>query len=430
MAIQGFQTTTAFDTPSGRRPQSFREGILRLVPYGATDKALLTALTNLMKSEATTDPVFHWFTKGIQERRLKLSADLPASAGGDHEAGDIENISVDSSFASAFCLKEGDQLMAEHTGEVMYVNATPTSATTISVIRGFSYAAGTALPVVDYNGDGVNPYLVVIGSAYEEGSLAPDPVAYAGEEVFNQTQISRATVGMTNTAIATATRWGDEWREATREGLEIFSMDMERALLFGQKTTTTRNGKPLRTTRGIIPAIPAARRFSPEDGVVTPDWLDTISTDIFKFGSSEKLVFCGNIAANAISRMVRKTGTANYDLSEKISEYGIGGIRRLTTPNGELVLKPHPLFSLMGGGTNGAGEFTSLANAMLVIDGQYLKYRYLKGRDVTFQRNLQAIGEDSQKAGWLAEYGLELHDPNAFAYITGIKSGDKDGDEA
>src|SRR5690606_41509723 len=101
MAIQGLRNTTAFDTPAGRRPQNFREGILMLYPNGGgIETAPLTALTAVMKSQSTDDPVYHWFTKQMQDRRLRLNANLPAAAAGDPgDAGDVVTITVDSTFA-------------------------------------------------------------------------------------------------------------------------------------------------------------------------------------------------------------------------------------------------------------------------------------------------------------------------------------------
>lgn len=428
MAIQGLRNTTSFDTPAGRRPQNFRESILMLYPNGGgIEKAPLTALTAVMKSQATDDPIYHWFTKQMQDRRLRLNADLPAvTAGAAGDAGDVVTITVDATFASAFAVKEGDLLMAEQTNEILYVNKTPTAGGSIEVIRGFTQAAGSAVAIVDYDAAGVNPYLVVVGSAFEEGSMAPDPIGFDPIELSNQTQIFRGTYGLTNTAAATKTRTGNEEAELKREALETFSVDMERGFIFGQKTTTMRNGQPLRTTAGILSQIPASQRWTPPSGIMTYDWLVSKSRDIFRYGATEKLAFIGGGALTALTEMVRKNGQAEYHLSEEVSEYGMKGIRRLRTPTGTLVLKVHPLFSQMTGGTNAGTAFTSMDNAMLILDMANLRYRYLTGRDVKFERDLQLPGHDAKHAGWIAEAGLEMHHPYTHSFINGVVSGAKD----
>lgn len=423
MAIQGLRNTTSFDTPNGRRPQNYRETLLMLYPNGGgIEKAPLTALTAVMKSEATDDPVYHWFTKQLQDRRLKLGADLS----GTPVAGDTANITVDANYNGAYSVKEGDLLYAEQTGEVLYVNATPSTNTTISVIRGFDKEVGAALTAIDYDGAAVNPFLVVIGSAFEEGSAAPDPVSFDPTEIFNQTQIFRATYGLTGTAANTRTRLGSEEAELKREALENFGVDMERAFFFGKKTTTIRNGQPLRTTNGILSYIPTANRFTPaSNGALTFDELENWSLDIFRYGSTEKLCFCGSTFLNAVSKMVRKNGQGNYELSGEVKEYGIGGIRRLRMPTGTLVLKAHPLFSQMAGSTSGQ-VYTSMDNAAVILDMRNIKYRYLKNRDVKFQDNLQLPGVDAKLAGWIAECGLEVHHPYTHSMISGVKTGAED----
>ena len=423
MAIMGLRNTEAFNTPGGRRPQNYREAILMLYPNGGgIEKAPLTALTAVMKSQATDDPVYHWFTKKMQDRRLKLAGSLNNT----DVAGSVVSITVDSTYATALGLKAGDLLMTEQTSEVLYVNATPSSAGQVNVVRGFALPAGTALSAVTYNGAGVNPYLKIMGSAFEEGSAAPDPIAFDPVEKFNQCQIFRGTYGLTNTAREVNTRTGSEEKESKREALEIFGLDMEAGFFFGQKTTTIRNGQPLRTTDGVLNTIPANRRFTPTNGVLTMDWLENISTEMFRYGATEKMAFCGSTFLNAVAKMVRKNGTAQYDLGAPVKEYGMGGIRRLTTPNGTLVLKIHPMFSQMTSGTNNGASFTSMDNAAVILDMGNLNYRFLRNRDVQFQDKLTLPGVDGMVAGWIGECGLEMHHEYTHALLTGVTTGGAD----
>lgn len=421
MAITGLRNTDTFSTPSGRRPQNFRETILMLYPNGGgMSKLPLTALTAVMKSQSTNDPVYHWFTKQMQDRRLQLGASLNNT----DVAGAIVTVTLTG--VSALSLKQGDLLLVEQTNEQLYVNATPTGATSMSVIRGFNLTTGAALLAVTYNGAGVNPYMKVIGSAFEEGSAAPDPISFDPIELFNQTQIFRSTYAMTGSAQQTFTRTGPEEAEAKREALETFGLDMEMAFFFGVKTTGVRNGQPLRTTNGFLSFVPSANRYVPANGTLTMQWLEDASVNIFRYGSTEKMAFCGSTFMTALSRMVRKNGHGQFELSAAVSEYGMGGIRRLTTPTGVLVLKLHPLFSQMTGGVNGGAAFTSMDNAAVLMDMSNVSYRYLQNRDVKFQTDLQLPGVDALQAGWIAECGLEVHHPYTHSLITGVTTGDVD----
>lgn len=421
MAIAGLRTTEAFNNPTGRRPENWREGLLMLYPNGsAIEQAPLVALTAVMKSESVTDPKFHWFEKRLQSRRLALAANLGASTGGT-----VQTVTV---VSGGLGLKAGDVLMVEQTNEELYLNTTPSADGSISVIRGFNVASGAATAAVTYNGAGINPNLKVIGSAYEEGSSAPDPISFDPTEYNNQCQIFRSAYALTGTAQNVKTRTGDEVKESKRESAEYFSVDMENAYFFGQKSTTTRNGKILRKTQGlksVIDTLAPQNAFAVPGGNITMDWLEATMIQIFRFGSSEKMAFCGLTFMQAVSQAVRKNFQGNFEITDVIKEYGMQ-VRRLITPAGTLVLKAHPLFTQMQGGTTGGTAYTSWDNGAFVIDMTRLKYKYVTGRDMQHQDKMAQNGDDAMLSGYIAECGLETHHAETHAYITGALKGAKD----
>lgn len=393
MAISGLRHTENF--VEDERPKNWRAGILMSYPNG---EAPLTALTAAMKSESTDDPEFYWWEKEMQDRRLELSAAITDSA---------TTLAV---VGNAFSVKAGDLLRSEQTGEVMLVAETPTSNTSVVVVR--SYAGPDAAAIADESG--VNPMLVVIGSAYEEGSDAPDPVGFDPYKQRNFTQIFRNTLEMTRTARKTRLRTGDQVKEAKRECLEIHSVDMERGFWFGEKSEKTRNGKPVRTTGGILSWIPAAhqRQVNTEypDGV-TLDALDEYMYEIFRYGSSEKMMFLGNRALLTLNQLVRKH--SDYSIQTGLKEYGIN-VSRLICPFGELVMKTHPLFNQMRA-ARGAPGFESSA---VVLDMGDIVYRYID--DTQYEQNLQANGVDGEKSGYLTEAGMELHHARHHYVLKGL----------
>jgi hypothetical protein len=430
MPIMGLRPTDQVGNPGdANRPGSWRSNLLRLYPYGK-QMAPLSALTALMKSEATTDPIYHWFRKITPTHRLLLTADLS----GGNPTGTAQNIAVaDESAASggssAFTVKAGDVLMVEHTGELLYVNQTPTTPTVVNVLRGFENANSQA---IDFDGANVNPYVIKIGSAYEEGSAAPDPIGWDPEEASNQTQIFRETFGLTGSAMATATRTGETVRESKTDAWEAFQVGLEKSFIFGKRRTTVRNGKPLRMTNGILNMLPSTRKISvtsyDANGLISMSYWETLFKNIFRYGSSEKVAWCGLSALLAVTQAVRLNASLNWDLGKVEKEYGMD-IQRLRTPMGTLVLKIHPLFGQMVGGENpytAGGFFPGLDNAMLILDMGGLRYRYLTGRDVKYENNLQLPGVDGLLAGWIAECGLELDHPETHLFLTGIRGGKVD----
>lgn len=425
MAIAGLRASDAMGNPGGNnRPGQWRNMLLRLYPYGK-QQAPLAALTAVMSAEATNDPIYHWFRKLTPNHRFQLLQDL---SGGD-ASGTQQNLVIDPTKGNSYGTKAGDVLMVEQTGELLFVYATPTADNIIPVQRGFENANSQA---VDHDGANVNPYLMKIGSAYEEGSAAPDPIGWDPEEANNQTQIFRETFALTGTAMATATRTGDVVRENKMDAFEAFNVGLEKSFIFGKKRTTTRNGQPLRMTDGILNMLPSTRKISATtydaNGLVSLAWWETVIADMFRYGGSEKIAWCGVSAMLAVTQMVRKNSNLNWELGARTREYGMD-IQRLVTPMGTMVLKIHPLFGQMVGGANpitAGGFFPGLDNAMLVLDMANLKYRYMKGRDITYQPNIQLPGVDGMLAGYLAECGLELHHPETHLFITGLRGGKVD----
>jgi len=409
VSIQGLRHSDNFAT--NERPQNWRQGLLRLYPNSAeAAKAPLTALTAAMKDRSVDDPVFHWWEKEMDDRRLKLAADLTAAN---------TTLTFDTSVKSALTLKEGDVLMVEATGEIMHVAQNPTSAGEAIVVRGIGTAGvGT---VLDHDGNGVNPHVLVVGSAYEEGSMAPSGINFDPTERYNYTQIFRQTLEMTRTAAKSRLRTTDQVKEAKRECLEIIGVDMERAFWFGKRHATTKNGKPLRFSAGVKDQILslAPSNIHTFTAAIDMDELEAMLIDVFKYGSSEKVAFGGNKALATINAIVRKN--TSFNIQTGIKEYGMS-VTRLTTPFGELVFKAHPLFNQSPGGTTGNADYNSLNSAMAILDMANIGYVYLTGDDLRYEADLKSNGLDGSKSGYIAECGMELIHAKTHHWWNGVAS--------
>jgi hypothetical protein len=397
MTIQGLRTTENFAT--NERPESWRKGLLMLDPNGM---APLTALTSQMKEESVDDPNFHWWEKRLQSRRISVNASLTAVA-----AGTTETISVAS---GAFGFKAGDVFWAEKGSERMQVLQDPIVDTSINVLRG---AAGTTPEVITYATH--NPYLVCIGSAYEEGSAAPTGVNFDPTEEYNYCEIFRNTYESTNTAIQTNLRSTDQQKEARREVLQYHGIDMERAFWWGKRYKTMKNGKPLRFTGGIDSFIAAENIIDKAGAATTMLVLEGWMEQAFRYGSNEKMVFCGNRALLTINQIVRKN--TSFQITSGIKEYGME-ITRLVCPFGSLVIKTHPLFNQMGSSTSPA--YYGADSWFYILDMSKFKYKYLRNRDTKFEAKLEENGLDGSKSGWITECGLEVAHPETHMLIKGL----------
>lgn len=397
MPINGLRTTANFVTD--QRPKNWRETILLLYPNGS---APLTALTSLMGEEKTDDPEFNWWEKEINNRRLALTAAITTGT---------TNLTVSS---NALAVKQGDVLYIEQTGEIVIVSSDPTADTGLTVQRG---KGGTTATSLDPTAAGKNPYMRVIGSAYEEGSNAPTGVNFDPTKKYNYTQIFRNTLEMTRTASKTRLRTGDQVKEAKRECLELHSIDMEMAFIFGGRLEDTYNGKPRRTTGGIISFIDS-NNIVTAGATTTMTILEGWMKRIFDYGSSEKIAFCGNQALMIINQVCRLN--SQYQIDFGVKEYGMR-VARLVCPFGELVLKGHPLFNQMASGTTSTTPYYGTETWMLVVDPKNLKYRYVD--DTKYEKDLQENGLDGMKSGYLSECGLEIRHPKTHFLIKSLVAG-------
>lgn len=405
MAIQGLRTTADF-LVDGQRPKNWREGIMKLYPNGG---ATLTALTAMMKERKVDDPEYNWYERELTSRRFQLGANVANTA--------AQTLLTFDGVRDVKELKAGDMLWAEESGEIVKVAVDPVNTTQVLVDRGF---AGSTTAAIIYNGAGVNPNFVVMGSAYEEASLPPTGVALDPVKRNNYTQIFRQTLEMSRTAQKTRLRTGDQVKQAKADTLELLSMDMERAFLFGKKSEATQNGKPIRTTDGIITRITADAPGNIITASATTDMDDMESyfQTIFAYGSDEKIALVGNQALGVLNALVRKNSA--YTISGVVKEYGMN-VQRFVSPFGELALKRYTLFNNLGGGTTGGAAYYGPSSWALILDAKELTYTYFD--DIEYEQKLEANGLDGMKSGYIGECSIEVHNSKTHALIKALKAG-------
>ena len=424
MAFQGMRGTGNW--AEDERPLNWRQGILYLYPNG---RAPLTGLLSKMGEENTTDPQYHWWTKNLAQQGgtiAELYTDagmLTALAAGGTVAGTTLYARVAQALATEF--RVGHQaLLRVSTNLNVDVNAKVTGVT----LNGANSQIAVRLLEADDNGGAANlstaDTILIIGNINAEGAGIPQAIAYDPVKYLNYTQIFRTPLDITRTARKTTLRTEDSYKEAKRESLELHSIEMEKAFLFGIPTENVgANGKPERTTGGLAYAV---KQFAPtnvSDYRVDPNytadawltsgetWLDEKLEVIFRYGSMEKIAFVGSGALLGINKLVKNRGDFNFTPQTK--SYGIQ-VMDWVTPFGTVSLWTHPLFSYDA----------TTRNAMLIFEPAMLKYRYI---DDTMFMGMK-MGEvspsherlDGTKEEWLTECGLEFHHPIKFGYLNGV----------
>lgn len=416
------------------RPKNWREGVLHLYPNGM---APLTAILSKMGQESVDDPEFNWWTKGLAAQRaavtsIYLNPDLstneyvdeddPVASGGSAGATLYVQISTE---ATCKEFRVGHQVLLRDASDyTLDVNAKVTAV----VLNGTdSYLAVTLLEADDNSTAGTLAdcdTVLVIGNINSEGAAMPGAIAYDPTKYYNYTQIFRTPLSITRTARKTKLRTGDQYREMKREALELHSIEMEKAYLWGIPTERVgSNGKPERTTGGLIynivnngGNISDFTTQTVEEDVTWLDygetWIDYELEETFRYGAGEKLAFCGSGVILAINKLIKEFG--NYEFTPKTKSYGIQ-VTEWRTPFGVINLVTHPLFSF---------ELTN-RTSMVLFEPKDLTYRYID--DTSFygdpdKKNTGRNRIDGTDEEFLTECGLEFHHPIKCAYFNGFGS--------
>jgi len=420
------------DWATDERPLNWRQGILYLYPNGS---APLTAIMSKMGSEKVDDAQYHWWTKLLATQggnftagTIYTNAALSSAYASGGVAGETVYLKMPANSTASLCgvdeFRVGHQVTLRDQSDY---NMTVNGKVTAVQANGASSYIAIKLLEDDDNGSSTDlsdaDNILITGNINPEGGTMPDAIAYNPVKWYNYTQIFRTPLSITRTAKLTKLRTTDSYKEAKREALELHSIEMEKAFLWGIRTENTgANGKYERTTLGLINAIKDNSSSTTLDYVSDSDfsgqswiqggedWLDESLEVIFRYGGTEKLALVGSGAMLGIQKLAKTYGSIQLTPASKT--YGID-IRTWLTPFGTIHLKTHPLFSY-----NAVDR-----NTMIVFEPQKLKYKYIS--DTTFyddpdKKNTGANRVDGTDEEWLTECGLEYHHPTAFGYLTGF----------
>jgi hypothetical protein len=417
------------DWATDQRPKSWREVILHRYPNGM---APLTAILSKMGSEAVTDPEFNWWTKSLPTQSAAVTGvytDSGLSVAYVSGAAQYTVLYVKMAAASIVNFRAGHQVLLRDASDLSVDCVAKVDAITVNGAS--SYLTVTLLEADNNStaGDLSNcDVALIIGSINSEGAAMPDAIAYDPTKWYNYTQIFRTPLEMTRTAMKTKLRTGEQYKEAKRECLELHSIEMEKAFLFGVPSERTgSNGKLERTTLGLIPAIRGGYNGVTTAGLVKnyqvdtdfssdtwltsgEEWLDIQLEQIFRFGAKDKLCLAGSGAILGINKLIKAGG--NFDYTPATASYGIN-VTKWVTAFGTINIMTHPLFSF---------EATT-RNSMVIFEPKDLKYRYI---DDTFYKedpNLKKGGwtsRDGIKEEFLTECGLEYYHPDGWGYLYGV----------
>jgi len=416
------------DWVADQRPMNWRQNILYLYPNGMTP---LTAILSMMGSKKVNDPQFHWWTEQIGSVSGAVAGiftmpdlSVPYVTGG--LANHVVYVSVTALLANRIraghqiLLRDASDYRVDVVGKVSSVSSSGlNSVLAVLLLEDDNNSPDHDLSDVDN--------LLIIGNINSEGAEMPNAIALNPVKHYNYTQIFRSPLSITRTARSTNLRTGDDYQKAKRECLEMNSIEMELAFLWGIMTERIGdNGKPERTTQGVINFIRNNAPGNVDDYTLNATyagqtwagggevWLKAMLEQVFRFGAEDKLCLCGSGALLGIDALAMQGGQVNLAPAQKT--YGMQ-IKTWITPFGTIHMKTHPLFSFDA----------TTRNMMVILEPKELEYKFIQ--DTTFygessaKQHPDGYGHrriDGTEEEYLTECGLEFGFPMKCGVLNGV----------
>jgi hypothetical protein len=424
--------------PDQRKLYDFSDRVAELMPEESPFFVYLSQVAKV----ATDDNIFRYLENrtvtNYTARNFSLAADV--NGGSAVSAGNLYDFTVDDAAGGSIGFITKGMVLA-----VKSVDSTDGYSQVLVRVESAPnvQSANTTFSgrVIELSNSGITGYNVIsdndeaqiVGTSFGEGTGSPDTFSDTLEDDFGYTQIFKTACELTNTAIATRYRgYANEFDRIWAQKLREHKVDIERAMLFGQKARV--NG--LQYTEGLVGHIvknvaPVTddSAFSYSSGnayyrsvaqsELTYDRLLADLEVIFdpaRGGSSERLV----LASLPVITFFNKMGDGAFidasvghsNAPYRVNMNNVQGsfghqLMEINTVHGSMYLVKEPLFRGIASGF------------MLMADMSKLAYRPLVGnglnRDTQIMTNVQNADEDLRKDMILTEAGLEITLPECHA---------------
>lgn len=397
------QDTNFYNTNPGTEDylnKSFAATMIRYAPNGT---APLFGLTSMMGTGTCTATEHGYFAKTMIFPSVVLDG-----AVADGTATSFTVVSTTNILA-------GDLLRAQTTGEIVRVMAV-VDGTTLTVMRQVGQVVKGAIA------DGVALYGV--GNAHEQASLRPASRLMNPVRVINFTQIFRNSWALPKTVSVIAPIVGDSLTSESRTDCAMLhSSDIEKSLIFGQKSGLFVNSQYMTTMDGLIESV---RRLAPAENTNTAGattnyaQLEAMVNPVFNTinngrNGNERTLLVGGQARTVINDIGRKSGV--YQIVDGQTSFGLS-FSTFKTSRGVFHMIEHPLF-------NSNSDWSKMA---IAVDLGSLKICYLTGRqteNIEYGMDGKATddGIDAVGGTLTSELTLENVNPAAHAVIFGLTAG-------
>lgn len=386
--------------------KSFAGMITRLMPNGT---APLFAMTSMLPSEIAVQTEHGFFTKTMLFPQMTVSAAGQVAADAIFTVGSTANI------------LPGMIMRVNTTGENIIINNV-ISPTQVGVTRAVGTVAAANIAA--------NVNLYQVGNAFEEGSVRPSALVINPVRVTNLTQIFRNTWAITDTIRATLMIAGETNLAESRQDCAAFhAADIEKALLFGQKSSGTRNGQPFRTMDGLInivgnltyyPPSYGAANVTTAGGTTNYTQLEAMLDPVFNQTTdpkvaNERVLFTGGTGKKVLNNIGRLNGT--YYMVDGQTSWGLQ-FSTFKTARGTFRVIEHPLF-------NSNTDWSAMAVAVDLSSFRvaYLGDRKTQNKEFNADMDANDNGIDAVGGTLTTEMTTVVKNPPANAVIYGLIAG-------
>lgn len=287
--------------------------------------------------------------------------------------------------------KPGDIVQNQTTGEQFRVTSVSSNTLTVAMsYGGTSDSGGTSGDV-----------LIRCGTSFAQNSTSPDMLLQQLSEDYNYTQIFKTSFGIGRTANQTKMRisQGELARQRMLKAKE-HKLDMERQFLFGKRGSSGSTNAPEYQTRGAIAFLTEnTASASTLTEPVFSDWLE----DVFRYGSSEKILLCSGIFITAMEYWGKQRLRGDEGMTTKLGMK----VKRYESAHGDFLIVRHKLFEV--------APYTGYA---LALDPDSIKMASMQ--NTVLQPNIQENDRDGIKEQYLSEVGLDMYNAKKHGIFTGV----------
>lgn len=359
-------TWSTANFPADLAEKSFSGMITRLMPNG---QAPLFGISSMLGEETAYQIEHGYYSKTMIFPSVVVSG-----------AGELIG-------ATTFTVVSTENILP---GMVLQVDTTRENILVLTIVSATSMTVQRAVGTVAAAAIGASVRLYMIGNAYEEASVRPQSLVIVPVRQTNYTQIFRNTWLMTGTAMATSVIAGGTPDAESKQDCSMFhAVDIEKALLFSQTYTGTRNGFPFRTMNGLINYInqQAAGNITTLGATTTYTQFEAASDPVFQQitdpkNPNERIFFAGGIARRVLHAICRLNST--YMINDQVTEWGLQ-FDTVKIPRGRFNIVEHPLL-------NAFGSAASWSKMAIILDLTSFNLAYMRGRK-TQARDFNMAGQ-------------------------------------